>query len=396
MLFRKFGKLDWDVSILGFGCLRLPVKNVNAAIGQVDEPSVIRMIRHAVDNGINYFDTAYTYHNGESEVALGKALKDGYGRNVRIATKSPVWLLKKKSDFDRYLDEQLKRLKMEHIDFYLFHGLNKYIWENIMMNVDFFSRVEAAMKDGRIGSIGFSFHGDFECFRKIVDAYDKWGFCYIQYNYVDTESQAGAMGLRYASSKGLAVVVMEPLLGGKLALPPNEVKKIFDSHETKREPADWAFKWLWNQPEVTAVLSGMRIMNQVDKNIASACGSETDRLSADEIKFLAKARKIFLNLTAISCNECNYCTPCPAGINIPQIFHIYNKAHMYGKMKIAQIMYRAFLNASVRPENCTGCKSCEKKCPQGIPVSGWMSKIGDEFGQDEKFSTIKFQEKKHD
>jgi len=220
MKHRDFGKLGWKVSALGFGCMRFPTIKVEPSGEKVDEEEAIRMIRWAVDHGVNYIDTAYPYHNGASEVVLGKALKDGYGKRVRVATKSPVWLIKKAEDFDTYLDEQLKRLQMDHVDFYLFHGLTGKSWREVILKFDLLKKAEAAIHDGRIGYLGFSFHDDFDAFKEIVDGYDSWSFCQIQYNYMDTENQAGTKGLQYAASKGLAVVVMEPLLGGRLTNPP--------------------------------------------------------------------------------------------------------------------------------------------------------------------------------
>lgn len=217
MQFRSFGKLDWRVSALGFGCMRLPIMDAGPMSCNICEDEAIRMIRYAIDNGVNYLDTAYVYHGGNSEVVTGKALLDGYREKVKVATKSPTRLIHQASDFDKYLDEQLNRLQTDHIDFYLLHWLDKEKWNNTVLPLNLLTKAEAAVRDGRIGYLGFSFHDHYEIFPKIIDGYDGWTFCQIQYNYMNIQNQAGVKGLKYAAAKGLAVVVMEPLLGGRLA-----------------------------------------------------------------------------------------------------------------------------------------------------------------------------------
>ena len=235
MQYRRFGKLDWRPSALGFGCMRLPTTDGNPMSGCVDESEAVRMIRHGIDNGINYVDTAYPYHTGKGELAVGKALADGYREKVMLATKSPVFLISRAEDFDRYLDEQLKKLQTDHFDFYLLHALDRQRWENIILKHRVLDRAEAALKDGRISQLGFSFHDNLSAFKHIIDGYDGWTFCQIQYNYMDTENQAGTVGLKYAASKGLAVVVMEPILGGRLANPPAEIRRMFDGFGKKMD-----------------------------------------------------------------------------------------------------------------------------------------------------------------
>ena len=224
MKYRKFGKLDYQVSALGFGCMRLPTMDGKPMSGEVNEKESTRLIRSAIDRGVNYVDTAYPYHNGNSEIVTGKALGDGYRDKVKLATKSPLWFITSAADFDKFLNEQLKKLQTDHIDFYLMHGVGKERWENTVLKFGLLEKAEKAIADGKVGHLGFSFHDRPESFKPIVDAYDRWDFCQIQYNYMDTENQAGTAGLRYAASKGLAVIVMEPLLGGRLANPPAEVE----------------------------------------------------------------------------------------------------------------------------------------------------------------------------
>jgi len=244
MRYRAFGRLAWQPSALGFGAMRLPTIDGDSA--RIDEPEATRMIRHAIDSGVNYVDTAWPYHRSTSEPFLGRALRDGYRERVKLATKLPCWLVKEAADLDRFLDQQLERLATDRIDFYLLHALDGERWP-IMRDLGVLGRAERAMADGRIGHLGFSFHDKYEVFQEIVDAYDGWTFCQIQYNYMDEEEQAGTCGLNYAAEKGLAVVVMEPLRGGMLAGDvPESVQVVWDTAPRRRSPADWALQWLWN------------------------------------------------------------------------------------------------------------------------------------------------------
>ncbi|MGW8323349.1 MAG: aldo/keto reductase, partial [Thermodesulfobacteriota bacterium] len=254
MKYRPFGALDWQVSVLGFGAMRLPIIGNDET--RIDEPEAVRMIRHAIDHGVNYVDTAYPYHGGNSERVVGRALGDGYRERVKLADKLPPWFVTKAQDFDRILDEQLDRLQTDHIDFYLLHGMNREFWPRFR-DLGAIQWAEDAIKDGRIRHLGFSFHDEYEVFREIVDDYDQWAFCQIQYNYMDVEYQAGIKGLDYAAGKGLPVVVMEPIRGGQLAKePPPPVAKLLAASPKRRSPADWALQWVWSQPGVTVVLSG--------------------------------------------------------------------------------------------------------------------------------------------
>jgi hypothetical protein len=375
MKYRNFGQLDWEVSVLGFGVMRLPTIKGDPSGERVDEVEAIRMIRWAIDQGVNYIDTAYPYHDGTSEVVLGKALKDGYGGRVRVATKSPVWLIKKEEDFDTYLDEQLKRLQADHVDFYLFHGLNRKTWHDVILKFDLLKRAEAAIRDGRIRYLGFSFHDDFDAFKEIVDGYDKWSFCQIQYNYMDTENQAGTKGLKYAASKGLAVVVMEPLLGGRLANPPKPIKEILEQDGKGRSPADLALQWIWSQPEVSVILSGMSTMDQVEGNIRSADMSGIGSIGTDDLELIDRIRAKYREKIPISCTNCRYCMPCPNGVDIPSNLELYNNGFIHDDMTTARTTYSRFFEEKERAGECIQCKECEEKCPQKLPISELMTKV---------------------
>jgi predicted aldo/keto reductase-like oxidoreductase len=378
MQYRKFGKLDWPVSALGFGCMRFPLIGTEAS--QIDEELTTRMLAYAIDHGVNYLDTAYPYHDGQSEIFLGKFLKNGYRDKVRLATKLPCWEVKEKKDFDRLLNEQLTKLQVEHIDFYLLHALNKNSWKN-MFELDVLPWTEKAIADGRIGHLGFSFHDDYDTFKSIIDAYDKWTFCQIQYNYMDIENQAGTRGLRYAASKGLAVVIMEPILGGRIVDPPQPVQAVWDTAETKRKSADWALQWLWDQPEVSVVLSGMSNMQHVEENVASAAKSGISTLTMDDLKLVNQVRAKYDELSPIPCTKCKYCLPCPNGVNIPRAFEIYNQGIMYDKLEEARIDYNNWFDEEQRTNNCLECQECEEKCPQHIPISEWMPHIHAVLGE---------------
>jgi predicted aldo/keto reductase-like oxidoreductase len=380
MQYRDFGRTDWKVSALGFGCMRLPTTDKKPMSARIDRKKATRMIRHAIDRGVNYVDTAYPYHGGKSENFLAGVLKDGYREKVKLATKSPVWLIKKGRDFDKYLDEQMKRLRTDHIDLYLFHALNGKNWKETVLKFGLLDRAEAALDDGRIGRLGFSFHDNFKAFKGIVDGYDGWSFCQIQYNYLDTVNQAGTKGLRYAASKGLAVVIMEPLLGGRLATPPKPVRKILDSSVTDRSPADFALQWIWNQPEVSVVLSGMSTFGQVRGNLVSADGSGVGSLRKGELRLIERLQKKYMELSPVPCTKCSYCMPCPNGVNIPVNFEVYIDGVVNNDLKGARRAYSRFMNEKARASSCIGCRKCERKCPQRILISEWMPKIDSILG----------------
>jgi uncharacterized protein len=373
MKYRKFGKLDWKVSALGFGAMRLPV--INKEWNKVDEPEAIRMLQYAFEHGINYVDSAYGYHGGASEIVIGKALQNGYREKVKIATKLLSHEVKTSADFDRSLNEQLKNLQTDQIDFYLLHHLNRLVWPKVR-DLGIREWADKAMADGRIGYFGFSFHDTFEVLQEIINSYDKWTVCQIQYNYVDENFQAGTRGLEYAHKKGLAVVVMEPIKGGRLTVFPEKVDKIFADAPVQRSPAEWALRWVWNHPEVTVALSGMSTMEQVVENIAFAEHSQPHNLTAEEVALMERVRDAYRSLSPIACTSCRYCMPCPNGVDIPRIFEFYNESMVFSDAARRRRMYRDpnMVKSEERADNCLKCEQCVEKCPQQLVIPEQLEK----------------------
>lgn len=371
MEYRNFGKTNFKPSALGFGCMRFP--QLPGEGNEVDEVEATRMVRYAIDQGVNYVDTAWPYHGGQSEVLVGKILQDGYREKVALATKMPSWLIEKVEDFDYYFSAQLERLQTDHIDFYLLHALNQKHWDNYL-NLKVFDWVEKQMADGKIRHIGFSFHDEYPVFEKILTGYDHWDFCQIQYNYMDVDYQAGERGLKLASERGLGVVIMEPLKGGKLAIevPPAPVKAVFDQAERTWKPAEWALQWLWNQPEVGLVLSGMSTFEQVEQNLVSASRSGIGSLSASEVNTIENVRNAWQGLAPVACTHCEYCLPCPNDVLIPQIFAIYNNAMMYGEQERGQRTYESQIAEANQADACIECGECESLCPQHLTIIDYL------------------------
>jgi len=374
--FRSFGKLDWQVSALGFGCMRFPVIGGNPS--SIDEKPAAEMLYLAIDSGVNYLDTAFPYHDGQSEGFLGRTIQGSYRDKVKLATKLPSWKVEKTEDFDFYLNEQLDRLRTDHIDCYLLHALNEKDWKKVE-SLGVLSWAEKAKSEGRIINLGFSFHDEFSVFQSIVDAYQDWDFCMIQHNYMDTDFQAGTKGLKYAAEKGLGVVIMEPLRGGRLVEPPDKVRAIWDESETKRSAAEWSFQWLWNQPQVSTVLSGMSTLDQVTENVKSAERSGTGTLTPQELDLVQRVKDTYKGMELIPCTHCNYCLPCPEGVDIPRIFKIYNDGIMFEKFDSARKDYALWVPAEKKGDNCVICGECVEKCPQDIPIPDWLSQIHQEF-----------------
>jgi predicted aldo/keto reductase-like oxidoreductase len=370
MRYRKFGKLDWDASALGFGAMRLPIIGRDAS--KIDETHATKMIRYAIDKGVNYLDTAYVYHRGFSEVIVGKALMDGYREKIRLATKLPVRLVTKEEDLDEFFNTHLARLRTDYIDFYLLHGLRESRWSQVK-EFGIIDWAKEKLSEGKINYLGFSFHDNLELFKEIVDS-TNWTFCQIQLNYMDTEYQAGLAGLKYAAEKGLAVVVMEPIKGGKLAVsPPPEVQEIWDRAKTKRTPAEWALQWVWNQPEVSLALSGMSEMKHVEENVTYANRSGSGILSKEELELYEEVKDAYNRLGFVGCTACQYCMPCPESVDIPTILGYYNEYHLSGRSETIKTKYAKNVDPRNHASNCIACGECEVKCPQNLPIRKFMN-----------------------
>lgn len=382
MLYRKFGRTGLDVSALGFGCMRLPLARPDATFhvddGEIDEPKATELLHWAIDNGVNYVDTAYPYHQGNSELFVGRALQGGYRQKVYLATKLPSWLIQTREDMDRYLNEQLKRLKTEYIDFYLVHTVNKLFWPNLVRS-GLFEFLDSALADGRIRHAGFSFHDELGLFKEVVDSYG-WSFCQIQYNYLDENYQAGKAGLEYAADRGLGVVIMEPLRGGRLAanIPP-DVLELWEQAEIKRSPVEWALRFLWDHPGISVVLSGMNQMEQVAENVRIAGQAQAGSLSAAEKALIGKVKTVYQARMKINCTNCHYCLPCPAGVNIPGCFTLFNNAHILEDVATNRIFYNVHIGSTQKASNCVECGQCEEACPQGIPIRAMLKETAKLF-----------------
>ena len=360
-----------EVSILGFGTMRFPILDKNQKM--IDEEKAEKMLDYAIENGVNYLDTAQPYHGGESEKFVGNYLdKRGFRNKILLATKLPAWLIKEEADFDKYFNEQLEKLKTDHIDFYLLHALNAKSWQKIK-DLGVLSWCEKKKIEGKIKHIGFSFHDSYSVFKKIVDAYDKWEFCQLQYNYMDLEFQAGEKGFEYAIKNNIEVIVMEPLRGGQLAKdPPPEIENLWQKFPVKRSYADGALQWIWNKKEVTILLSGMTLMQHVKENIESANKAKTGIFSYEELELFKTIRTAYLKRSPFFCTTCKYCEPCPHGVSISSILGMYMMNVMYDDLKRSKMFYSVFLGEENRADKCIKCGECEPKCPQQIEIIKWL------------------------
>jgi hypothetical protein len=350
---------------------------------KIDEERATRQIRSAIDSGVNYIDTAVPYHGGESERFLGRALKDGYREKVKLATKLPPWSVKTREDMDRILDIQLKKLGTDHIDYYLLHSLEAGHWKRLL-DLGILEFLDSAKEAGKIRNAGFSFHGDRKTFREIIDAYD-WVFCQIQYNFLDEMNQAGTEGLRYAASKHIAVMVMEPLRGGMLAGKlPKDVDHIYKSAQPKRSAAEWALRWVWNHPEVTVVLSGMNDEDHIAENLKTCEDVLPGSMTPGELATVAAVAGTYQKLIKVGCTGCAYCMPCPFGVNIPQNFFLYNSYHMGGSHLFTRGMYGLSLMGGMGNRAdaalCRNCGKCAKACPQKIAIPEELKKVRGTLG----------------
>lgn len=367
MEYRLFDKIGKPVSLFGIGCMRLPtIKDGDRNV--VDENEAIRMIRYGIDHGVNYIDTAYTYHDGQSERIVAKALKDGYREKVLLATKSPVWKVNEYSDLERLLDEQLSKLETDTIDFYLFHAIDRKRWKKLQ-SINALEFMKKAKKKGKIQYICFSFHDNFDAFREIIDSYD-WDMCQIQMNIMDMNEQATVEGLKYAGSKNIPVVIMEPLKGGKLAIGVNdEIRAIWDQAEVKRTPVEWAFRWLYNFPQVMTILSGVSTMEQLQDNLRIFADAKANCMSDQELALVDQVREVYLNKTVVPCTGCEYCLPCPQGVRIPGVFTLVNESAMFNDERGPRNIYQQFyIRHKTDASGCVECGQCEAACPQRIPI----------------------------
>ena len=381
MRYRALGRTGVDVSVLGFGCMRLPTLG---APDRIDETAATALLHDAIESGVNYVDTAYFYHAtsfgqaGSSEPFVGRALSDGWRERVNLATKLPQQLVRTREDMDRFLAEQLERLQTDHIDFYLVHGLNGDSWER-MRDLGVREFLDGARERGLIRFPAFSFHGAAADFPRIIDEYDGWAFGQLQYNYMDTDYQAGYTGLRYAADKGLGVVVMEPLKGGRLAKDlPDEMAVVFDTRPEGWTPAEWALRYVWNEPGVSLLLSGMNDPAQVEENVRVAANAEAGALTADELAVYDAARDVMRARMKADCSACRYCQPCPAGVDIPEVLAALNAAAMWD---VADPWLTGWIGIKGKPDACTECGQCEEMCPQDLPIRDLLKQTASTFAR---------------
>ena len=380
MQFRNMGKTGVKVSSLGFGAMRMPTLE---GTDRVDEKEAVKMIRASIDGGVNYLDTAYPYHGGQSEKICARAMKDGYREKVYIATKLPSWDVKTYDDMTRILDEQLANLEVECIDFYLLHALSAEYMETYK-KLDYKKFLLEAREAGKIKYMGFSFHDNLDVFKEIMDDFD-WDFCQIQLNYMDETFQAGMEGLKYAFDKGIGIIVMEPLRGGMLARKeiPHELEAIWNKSKITRTPAEWALRFVWDLSEVSLILSGMSIGEQVEENLKIAHEGLPGSLTNLEKDLIIQARDFYKKRIKVDCTNCRYCMPCPSGVNIPELFWGYNHDAMFNDFDKGKFWCTGFIKPDAQAHNCTECGQCEDQCPQNIHIIDHLKKITELYGRGE-------------
>ena len=364
MKYRTMGKLGIQSSAFGLGCMRFNGPASGDSI--IDEQKAISLIRQAIDGGVTYMDTAYVYLNKTSETVLGKALRDGYRDKVTIATKVPPELVHSRAEMEEVFESELKKLQTDHIDFYLMHALDKERWEMFKKigAPEFFDDLKKA---GRIRFKCFSFHGPYEEFEYILNDYD-WDMVQIQYNFMDINNQAGTKGLELAGSKGIPVVIMEGLLGGRLAKAPANVQALYDAFPVKRTPVEWGFRWLCNRPEVAVVLSGCNEPEQIEENLRIFDTVEAGIMSAEELQLMDNVREAYNSRTKIGCTGCRYCMPCPNGVNIPGIFKVWNDVSLYDTDPAKNQSLKEIVSKNSGAGNCVACGACEAACPQHLEI----------------------------
>lgn len=357
-------KTNENISLLGYGCMRFSKKGTGIDIDKAEQE-----VMAAIKAGVNYLDTAYIYPG--SEAALGEILaRNKVRETVNIATKLPQYLIRSRQAIDKYFDEELKRLQTDYIDYYLMHMLTDVASWHKLQELGIEDWIKQKKQEGAIRHIGFSFHGNTEMFLQILDAYD-WDFCQIQYNYMDENSQAGKEGLLAAAKKGIPVIIMEPLRGGKLVdLLPEKAKKLIAQNPKGYSAAEWAFRWLWNQPQVTCVLSGMNSMDMVTENCRIASEVQIDEFTQEDFEMIAKIKEEINSNIKVGCTGCGYCMPCPKGVDIPGTFRCYNEMYTESK-SAARGEYLQVIGLRKNPgfaSQCIECGKCEQHCPQHLPI----------------------------
>lgn len=381
MQYREIKKTGEKLSLLGFGCMRFQTKFGRQYSNLIDTETAKKQLFHAIDLGINYLDTAYPYHFGASESFLGEhILSTPYRNKINIATKLPCYLINDRAGIQKFFDLQMKKLKVECIDYYLLHAIELRSYEK-MKRLGIIEFIEKIKKEGKIRNMGFSFHGTKDEFPKIADDYD-WDFVQVQYNLLDEHFQAGIDGIKHAASKGMGVIIMEPLRGGSLVNSlPSEVAKIYKEAPVKRTPAEWAMKWIADRPEVTTILSGMNTIEQINENAEILSASHPCTMTAEDKKVTEGAKDAFNKLLKVRCTECGYCMPCTAGINIPATFKNYNNYYLFskGRAKAQHMIYSGFRTKDGKPHwtsACIGCGKCERVCPQKIHITEELRNAG--------------------
>ena len=367
MKYRKIERLGIEVSAFGVGCMRLPMKKLEDGTDVVDEEISTPIIRHAIDSGVNYVDTAYVYSGGKkNEIALGHALRDGYREKVYVATKLPTWPIQTYEDMERILDESRENLGVETIDFYLVHALNRGSWHKVRdLGVTRF--LDEAKKSGKIRYACFSFHDNYDAFEEIINAYD-WDMAQVQFNFMDIENQASLKGVRLAGEKKIPIVVMEGLLGGKLANAPDNVLALYDEFPVKRSPVEWAFRWLCDFPEIATVLSGVTSMEQCENNLEIFDRCEVGAMTDDEKDLIDRVRQAYRSRTKVGCTGCRYCMPCPNDVDIPGIFSIWNNKFLYNEKLQGNRDYARKIREEHDASKCLECGACEGVCPQHLGI----------------------------
>jgi uncharacterized protein len=381
MLYRQLNKSGINLSILGFGCMRLPT--IDHKHEKIDYTKATQLLHYAIDHGVNYVDTAYFYHaavfgqRGESEPFVGEALSGGWRKKIHLATKMPLFQLRYKDQMDTFLKEQLERLKTDYLDFYLLHGLNGETWDR-MRDLGVREFLDKKKAEGKLRFPAFSFHGKAEDFMRICDEYD-WTFAQIQYNYMDTDFQAGYKGLKYAAVQGIGIVAMEPLKGGKIAQNlPVEMTSVFNTSAIKRSPAEWALRYVWNESGVSSLLSGMNSMEQVVENIKIADDGIQNSLSRDELLMFDILRNAMRARIKADCTDCRYCMPCASGVDIPEILAALNNAAVWND---PNPWMTGYTHVKGKAGICTECKECEEVCPQELPISTLMKEAVSLFSE---------------